>query len=419
MKRLIGTALGALMALSACSGGIGSLGSGAGMGAPPVASGAGLKKKRLVKLVVRFAFPRHRRRRAFGRFAPEYISASSESIAITLNTVNGSSPPAGLTAQVITNLTFSGGSPTCTGSPASCTVLGPSVPPGTDSLSLVIYDRRQTVNSCPCAGNILSEKTQNFTVTPGQTNALSVALEGVPASFSFGGTLGGGTGGTAFTNRPLTVSVDDADGNLITGTYFNPVTVTDGEADGLGATNLSVNGGSTASSVLVHASTDSVDLNYSGLAIAPVHFSASASGATTFDQTFSTSNANPSSVCSDGGADICATTPTNPTVDLYTTSGTGSTATLTATQPGWTNTGFVRDVGESDTCGSFATISLTKSTSSNGGNGSIYTATALNTASTAGTCTITFKGGDPANHSEAVTLTFTTSSIGVNVRRRP
>jgi hypothetical protein len=413
MQRLQGTAIAAIIALTSCSDGAGGMGPSATAGAPTALTAAAPQKKHLVKLVVRFVLPR--RRHVRGRVYPKYISPSSESIAISLNTVNGGSPPAGLVTQVITNLTFSGAKPACSGKPTTCTASGPSVPPGTDNLSLVIYDRQQTVTRCPCVGNVLSEDTQNFTITPGQTNSLVATLQGVPASFSFGGTLGSGTGGTAFSNRAVTVNVYDADANLISGTYANPVTVTDGESDGFGATNLAVNGGSKASSVIVDAASDAVDLNYSGLAIAPVNFSVSATGATTFNQTFSTSNVDPSSICA-AGADICATAPTNPTVNLYAASGPGSAATLTVTQNGWTN--YSHDAGESNTCSPYATLALTTSTSSNGGKGSIYTATALSTATTAGSCTITFTGGDATHYNEAVTLTFTTTSIIVNGRPR-
>jgi hypothetical protein len=411
MKRPQGAVIAAIVALASCSSGASGLAPSITTEAPPAPTSAAAQKKHLVKLVVHFALPRRRHHR--GKLYPRYISPSSASIVISLNAVNGSPPPAGLVTQVITNLTFGGANPTCSGTPAACTAFGPSVPPGTDNLSLTIYDQKQTVNSCPCAGNVLSEDAQNFTVTPGRSNALVATLQGVPASFTFNGTLGSGTGGTAFSNRVLTVNAYDADDNVIGGTYANPVTVTDGESDGFGATNLAVNGGSTASSVVVGAATDTVDLNYSGLAIAPVAFSISAAGATTFNQTFGTNNVNPSSVCA-GGAHICATTPTNPTVNLYATSGTGSTATLTVTQAGWTN--YSHDVSESDTCSPYGTISLTTPTSSNGENGSIYTATALSTATNPGSCTITFTGGDPANHSEAVQLTFTTTTIIVNGR---
>jgi hypothetical protein len=409
MRRLFGSTVAATIALAACNSGM--VGPGATVGAPTALTAATAQKKHLATLVVHFVLPR---RHVRGGLYPQYISPSSKSIAISLNTVNGGRPPAGLVTQVITNLTFTGTHPTCSGTPLTCTAFGPAVPPGTDNLSLAIYDRQQTVVRCPCAGNVLSEEAQNFTITRGQTNVLHATLEGVPASFDFGGTLGTGTGGTAFSNRALTVNVYDADANLISGTYANPVTITDGESDGFGATNLAIGAGIAASSVTVHASADSVDLSYSGLAIAPVPFSISATGANTFNQTFGTSNVNPSSVCKDGGASICATTPTNPTVNLYANSGTGSTATLTVTQNGWTN--YSHDAAESDTCSPYATLSLTTSTAGNGGNGSIYTANALSTATAAGSCTITFKGGDPANHSEAVTLTFTTTSITVNAR---
>lgn len=398
MRRLLGVAAAAAFTLSACGG------DSAGLTAMP-APAAMTSAARLVTLVLQIAVPPsagHGRRHGLH---PRYVSPSSKSIAIDVTRINGGPPPAGLATQTVTNLAD------CSN---GCTVRGPSVPAGSATLALAIYDKAQTVHACPCAGKVLSQLSQTFTISAGMANSLRATLQGVPASFDFGNTLGSGTGGTAIVSRTLTVNVYDADGNAIAGEYANPVTVSDRESsnDALAATNVKVNGGAAASSVTLKASTDTVKFNYSGLAIAPVPFSASASGATTFHQTFATSNAGPSSQCG-GDPTVCATVPTNPTVNLYATSGTGSTATLTASQTGWTNAGYLKDVTETDDCGAYATIALATATAANGGNGSIYTATALNSAAAAGSCTVRFKGGDATDHSEAITLTFTTSSVGI------
>jgi hypothetical protein len=412
MKKLLGVAIAGAFALSACSGtgntntfaptssnAIGNVSSSQGS----VDAASKSRHRHLVRLLIHIKVPKVRHGKKTHRLHPDYISPYSQSITVTLNTVNGSAPPSGLLTSTTTNIT------NCTN---GCTVLGPSVPPGSDNLSFTVYDAQNG------SGNPLSSLTQDFTVTPGQANALSATLEGVPASISF--TLPSGTAGTVINSTTVAFSVLDADGNQITGStaLANGVTLTDGESDGLNATSLAVNGGTPSSTVTIDKPTDTLKFKYSGLAIASTSVNASGTGLTPSSSPFTVTSTNPSSACSDGGAGVCATTPTNPTINLYTNSGTGSTATLTTTQTGWTNSGYLQDVTESDNCSSYATVA--KSTSTNpGGAGTVFTVATSGTPSSAGSCTITLTGGgNSSQNSESVTLTYTTSSIGVNARHR-
>ncbi|MHB1800033.1 MAG: hypothetical protein ACYCUI_17395 [Vulcanimicrobiaceae bacterium] len=321
---------------------------------------------------------------------PSYVPSTSASITITLVNVNGNPPPSGLTTTVTSNLS------NCTN---GCTVPGPAVPPGNDAFTLTVYDAANG------AGNALSTASPTLTIALGQANSNTITLLGIPKSFTFG-TIPSGTAGTAFAGGgvALPLTVQDADGNTITGTYDTPVTVTDSDMSSLSlASGLAVSGGTVASSVSVPSSAadGTLMLTYGGMAILPATLKASATGATNATATFApTRNA------------IVYTgpmygSPSIPQINLYATSGTGSSATFTATEVGWTNSPYNQAITASEASGC-STIATTAATS-----GSAFTTTVV-ASPVAGTCTLTLTdvtGGSPA---VPVTLTYTNSGFGVN-----
>jgi hypothetical protein len=183
--------------------------------------------------------------------------------------------------------------------------------------------------------------------------------------------------------------------NQVTGSFANSVTVTSSDA----STTLSVNGGAASQSVTLTSGTQQLFMNYSGLAVNPVTISASASGATTQNATFSPSI---SAIVYSGPLN----SSNNPEIDLYAPSGTGSQATFTASQAGWTgstyNNTLIATIPSSGTCSNFATITQPSSTSS-----SAYTVTAIGSP-TVGSCTIGLGG-----FNSSVTVTITYSTFGV------
>ncbi len=94
----------------------------------------------------------------------------------------------------------------------------------------------------------------------------------------------------------------------------------------------------------------------------------------------------------------------SPEVDLYATSGTGSTGTFSASEVGWTNTPFDKTLNATmaSACSSIATVSPASGTS--------FTITAV-ASPTAGICTLTLSDG--AGQTKSVTVTYTTSNLGV------
>ncbi len=147
---------------------------------------------------------------------PAYVTANIESVKIVLNTVNGGSPPAGLTTTVTTNISLSS---------CPCDVPGPSVPPGSDAFTITAYD------GASGSGNVVSTATGTYLIATGQANSNTITLDGVPASFSITG-VPSATAGTSLSPQSLSVSVKDADGNTIMGTYENAVTLSDSDSSG-------------------------------------------------------------------------------------------------------------------------------------------------------------------------------------------
>jgi hypothetical protein len=316
---------------------------------------------------------------------PQYVTANILSIQIVLNTVNGGAPPSGLVLSVTTNI--------APGSCASgCTVSGPSSPPGSDNFTLTAFDATNG------GGGAISTATTTLTIASGTANSNTITLLGIPHSFTLSG-IPAGTAGTAFGSpATITLTVKDVDGNTITGTYASSVTIADSDVSSLTqGSALSIGAGAGASSVISTASTDVIHLNYGGLAILPATLTASATGATSATATFAPAL-----------QPIVYTGPINgstPEIDLFATSGTGSTGTFTASETGWTNSPYSMNLSLTVPagCSTIATASP--------GSGTSFTITAA-ASPVAGTCTMTL--GDGAGQMKALTVTYTTSSFPVN-----
>ena len=309
---------------------------------------------------------------------PAYVTANIESVKIALNTVNGGSPPGGLTTTVTTNIALSS---------CPCNVPGPSVPPGLDSFTITAYDGTSG------AGNVVSTASGLYSIAAGQANTNTITLDGVPASFSITG-VPSGAAGTAFSPQSVAVSVKDADGNTIMGTYENAVNLSDSDASG--ATTLATSGSDSPPTGTLLSSNDSVTLSYTGLAIVPATITASASGATSGNATF-TPTLQPISY---SGPLVLG----SPEIDLYAASGTGSTGSFSVSETGWTNAPYNRGVTATmgASCSSIASVSPSSGTS--------FTVSVVGSP-TAGVCTLTLSDG--AGQAKSVTVTYTTSSFGV------
>jgi hypothetical protein len=112
-----------------------------------------------------------------------------------------------------------------------------------------------------------------------------------------------------------------------------------------------------------------------------------------------------------GGGDTseCGSETSPGEIDLYSTSGTGSTASFTSSQNAWTTSGHTFQ--ENDNCGSSGE-NIANVTSLDG---LTFTETVV-ASPTAGSCTITLTGGFGATLS--IPVTYTTSGIGIYAKHR-
>ncbi|HTA39212.1 MAG TPA: hypothetical protein VK760_09060 [Candidatus Acidoferrales bacterium] len=391
-------AVAGILVLSAC-GGAGSSSSYSPSQAAPQApatfalSPDHAKKRNLGRISFHIRIPRKHKRSGNERVSPHFIPASTAAVTIVLNTVNGAAPPAGL----VTTKTTSISSATC-GGVAGCKVAGPSSPVGSDNFTVTVKDG---------SGHALSLASITIVVKAGManTNGTSLTLLGIPASLSIAG-VPTGAAGTAIAKTTLTVTAFDAAGDTITGSYANPVFLSDN--DGTGATLLFLNGGgSGATSKVLSGSSDTLQLQYSGLAIAAATLTAQADGATEATAQFAPTVSNPTAVCNGDGSGTTECASPAPGLQLYATTSTGSTASFTPSQTGWSESPYLKIFTETDDCSGIATITTNDNV--------IFHATVANGA-VPSTCDITIHGG--AALTLDVPLSYATSSVGVFGRHR-
>jgi hypothetical protein len=278
------------------------------------------------------------------RRAPAYISGSTQSAAVTV-TPNGGSA----------------GSPTviaCSTTACSGAVIAPA---GSDTFTVILYDGTNG------SGNALSTATTTQTIIAGAANSVNETFNGVVTSLAVA--LGAsGTAGTS-ASLPLTVTALDADGNTIVGpgSYVTangtPVTIALSDSDATGAT--------TPSQTNFTAPTSGITLNYTGLALAPATLTAKATGYTSATVTFAPT--------------LQPIVATPNVLDLYATSGGGSTEAFSASETGWTNPPYNKSFTVSNAVGC-ATIG------SVAGSGSAYAATVAG-APSSGTCSVILSDG--------------------------
>lgn len=333
------------------------------------------KHRRKGALTIHIRIPKRHRRRA-----PHYVSAATKGMTMAFT------GPSTMT-QVV-DLTPS--DPRCTGSPLTCTI-AVRLLAGSYTVTIKTYDEAPVSGGIPAGAKLLSTaKNVAFTMEGGITNDVGFTLDGVVASLVVGG-LPSGTAGTPFSSaQALTVTAKDADGDTIVGTYDNAVTLSDN--DGSGATSIATSGSDSPPAGQLLSSSDTAKLSYTGLAILPVTIKARASGASSGSAPFAPA-LQPIVVSTSD-----ALNPNFAGVDLYATSGAGSSGTFTASEAGWTNAPYNKSltVTNGSGCGSIGTV-LQASNS--------FTASVASVPSP-GTCTaLTLSDG--VGQSQAVTLAYT------------
>ena len=170
----------------------------------------------------------------------KYVSASTQSVIITLTTVNGNPYTGTGTAPASVASNLNSGSPNCapSGGNLVCTAAATAVA-GADAYSITMYDATQSSTSPTSpAGNVLSTGTTTLTITAGQTNTGSLTLNATVASLAIAFSANAHVSGTQAAGfsivgnqpRAFTVSALDADGNTIVGPGAPTFTVSSGNA---------------------------------------------------------------------------------------------------------------------------------------------------------------------------------------------
>jgi hypothetical protein len=336
-----------------------------------------------------------------GARKPQFVSSASLSITITLT-----NPPVGLSpTSVSTNISGS----TCTVA-TPCIVNGPPSPPGVaDTFQLTTFD------ATGGAGNALDSGSVTFTPIAGQANtAPTVTMKGIPFSVTISSVPSNFNANTAGQTANLIVTVADHSGQTITGTYANPVRITDPDAETTNGTHLTgtnVGAGCTNSCVDLQTNTDTITLNYGGLAENPVVLASSATGVSGGNAGTATFTPILQAIVKDNGP---TTTLGGDGIDLFTNNA-GSTVGYSGTEqykePGFTNSPYSKSLSimGAGACSTFATLSTGTNDTTHG---TPFTATAI-ASPVAGVCTITVTDNltDQPNALPTFKVTYTTSQI--------
>lgn len=378
--------IGAVVTLAACGGGGGSsslpIGGGAAQPAASAAPSPAPTASAAANTATMTLHIAQTTKAAHARRKPNFISPASQSVEVTVNAVNGSSPPSWVSPNPdIVNLVTSGSGQNCTPSETgeTCTVTIPA-PPGTVNYTFDLYDGSNA------AGSKVGTKTATFVLSQGTTNSLSVGFQGIVnwVDFYAGDVAAATSTPGPSSSEQVQVTAYDADdywinNNAGSTNYDNPIAVS--VSDTSGATSLSV--GSTAScpgnsSVTLKSPSDTLWLCYTGETTSNITLSASeASGGPAGEsitgsgnigdswnaiQLLGTTLCDASAGCSSGDANY-----DQQTVFL---SFDGPSASFSASELGWTQYPYdqVFDLSlDSSSCGSgqtaVVTTSSTKATS--------------------------------------------------------
>ena len=222
------TLLLAALALSSCASRAGALPPGtAGGGSTPLGHGRGA-----VKFTI--SVPKAAGTAAAQRRAPKYISPATASMTLAISTDPGGTSVVDETVALTPTATG------CTSTLAStqCT-LTIALDPGAYDAAVSTYD------GANATGNELSQgQLVDFTVVQGQTNAVALALSGVPAALQVSSAAAAvhGTQSDGFTlygtsAQKLQVEALDADGNVIVGAGSPTFTLASASGSGFTVTN--------------------------------------------------------------------------------------------------------------------------------------------------------------------------------------
>jgi hypothetical protein len=157
---------------------------------------------------------------------PQYVSPSTQGGAFYVWAAGSAQPP---TPTAVADLSST--STNCTANSdgsRSCSV-AVNAPGGNDTIKVILYDQKPSNGAV--SGNALATGSVQASITANQQNTVPITLNGIPAtatitfapSYLSKGVSGSSTG---------TVVAEDADGNVISGTYSTSITIVNGDTTG-------------------------------------------------------------------------------------------------------------------------------------------------------------------------------------------
>jgi hypothetical protein len=400
----------ALLALTALAG----CGGGSSAPASPPAQGSIAPQGSMATSQFLIAVPARATSSSAAARTPSFVSSATQSVTITLTTVGGNPvTPVSVTANV--------NAASC--APASpCTIEGPPSPSTQNAqFTITTFDQQNG------AGNQLDTNTASITPVTGQANTVAVTLKGIPKSILVTGVPAAFNAGVGSQTATLTVTVKDAAGQTITGTYASAVSVQDHDPNG--PPNASSITGThplacvNATCVSMTSDTDTLTFNYGGLAEDPVTIQPSAIGVSAPNAPSVTFTPVLHPIAWNAGPTSAAAG--NPKgIDLYTsdsTSTVGYTGTESYSEPGFTESPYNKTLTTiaGSSCAAFATLTATD----NVGTGRTdFTATSISSPS-AGLCTrVVSDGLAAAGHGTggpSFVVTYTTGGFTSGKLRKP
>ncbi len=190
--------------------------------------------------------------RASDRREPRFLSPSTSSVSIAVS---------GVAQPVVADVSATSKICTTSGTTRTCTI-PVNAPAGSVTFTATLYDGPNAT------GKVLGTGSVTQTIVAGSPFNVTLPVSGVPGAITVSTSVTAFAAGSAATT-PVAVTVADPDGNVISGTYANPITLTD--SDTTGSLKLSA--------TTVTSSTQSVTLNYNGSAtVSKAFISATATG---------------------------------------------------------------------------------------------------------------------------------------------
>jgi hypothetical protein len=358
--------------------------------------------------------------------SPRYVSSNAASVKVTINSINGNTalPPYVTPNPFTAQLTTTGANPNCTvaGGTVTCTVSNVPAPVGSN----VSY----TFQVLDASNRVLTEATALENVPAGVVSTFNITLNGVVGALVVQNLPAGPlTAGVPSSSQTLAdiVRVNDPSGARITGAdaFDTGKTVTVTDNDTSGQTSLAGHPAAICSSTLVctlSRGSDTVDLVYTGRAVAPAPadafaVTATSTGVTTASATVTIDDSpivvtGPISTDASGDGNIDNGSPT-----MFFTSIAGS-GTFTASELGWSNSPYNQKFGHDESTNSGSGVGSTKSCAGiatvtpASGTAVSYTVTPVGT----GVCTVTISDG--VGQTSKLYVSVATSQIILNGKHR-